>query len=480
MIRQRQAILNRLHLALDMGLTAVAFVLAYFVKRNLLPEPFRGLITEPNYYIVLLMILIVWYLAFNAFELYRSFRRQGLQDIILGTLKALGTGMLIVFLLIYVLKLEGISRILMGLFFLLNLSLLIASKTIIYNTLSHYRKNGYNFRNVLVVGCRERAREAIRAVELRKEAGFRVLGCVDPDETMVGAIVKPGVTVLDSTRNLERMLRHHVVDELVFAMPLKKIQHADKILALAENMGISTRIIPDWQLHYLAYTPRVARIFVEDFLGIPTMALKTTPRNYAGLIVKTGFDYLFSGLALLILSPAFLVISAAIKLSSPGPVFFKQERCGLNGRHFMAYKFRTMVADAEARRRELEELNEADGPVFKLRRDPRVIPVVGTLLRKTGLDELPQLINVLKGEMSLIGPRPPIPSEVDVYDIWHRRRLSMRPGLTCIWQCSPNRNDVSFDQWMKMDLQYIDNWNLWLDLKIFFGTIKTMLLASGR
>jgi len=480
MFRERQAILNWLHETLDIGLTAAAFIAAYFVKLRLLPSPFRGLTQGPNYYIVLLVIMIVWYLTFNVFEIYRSFRRQRLGRILFNTAKAVATGMLILVLMLYILKMKDISRIMMGLFFVFNLTLLFASKTIIYTALGHYRKKGYNFRNVLVVGSRERAKDAIRAVQARMEAGFRVMGCVDPDPNAVGQVVMAGVSVLDTTANLEQILRDHVVDELVFAMPMKQIPEADRLMAIAEDMGVSSRIIPDWQLHHLAYTPRVARIQVEDFLGIPTMALQTTPRSQVGLLLKGAFDYIFSAVALALLSPVMLGVAVAIKLSSKGPVFFKQERCGLNGRRFMAYKFRTMVADAEARRKELEALNEADGPAFKLRKDPRIIPVVGTLLRKTGLDELPQLINVIKGEMSLIGPRPPIPSEVAQYDVWQRRRLSMKPGLTCIWQCSPSRNDCSFDQWMNMDLHYIDHWSLWMDCKIFFGTIKAMLTASGR
>ena len=169
-----------------------------------------------------------------------------------------------------------------------------------------------------------------------------------------------------------------------------------------------------------------------------------------------------------------------IKLSSSGPVFFKQERCGLNGRKITIYKFRTMAADAEDRRDQFHGMNELDGPVFKIKKDPRIIPFLGSFLRKTGLDELPQLLNVLKGEMSLIGPRPPIPAEVEKYDLWQRRRLSMKPGITCLWQCTPDRNDVCFHDWMRMDLQYIDNWSLVLDFKILLKTAVVVLTGQGR
>ncbi|MDP3285157.1 MAG: sugar transferase, partial [Desulfobacterales bacterium] len=196
--------------------------------------------------------------------------------------------------------------------------------------------------------------------------------------------------------------------------------------------------------------------------------------------IKNLIDYVAAGIGFIILMPIFLVIAAAIKISSKGPVFYKQLRSGLNGRTFTFYKFRTMLADADEKRRELEGLNESDGPVFKIKNDPRIIPFIGHFLRRTSLDELPQLINILRGEMSLVGPRPPIPAEVAQYKPWQRRRLSMKPGLTCIWQTSPNRNDISFDDWMKLDLEYIDNWSLMLDFKLLLKTVKVVLFGNGR
>jgi len=271
-----------------------------------------------------------------------------------------------------------------------------------------------------------------------------------------------------------------VVDELIFAMPLRKIENAGHYISSAEEMGVSVRIVPDWQINALMYRPGIAGVRFEDFLGVPTMALHTTPPNQGALLIKSAFDYFFAFTSLILLLPFILIIIAAIKLFSKGPVLFRQERSGVNGRVFNVYKFRTMFADAEARREGLRDLNESDGPVFKIRKDPRVIPYIGTFLRKTGLDELPQLLNVLKGEMSVVGPRPPIPDEVDEYDRWQMRRLSMKPGLTCLWQVSPKRNDLSFDQWMKKDLEYIDNWSLWLDLKIILMTMKAVLGMQGR
>jgi len=312
------------------------------------------------------------------------------------------------------------------------------------------------------------------------DAGYRVLGCLEAEKGEIGKVVKNDIQVIGTIDNLEKILSEQVVDELIFAMPLIKIENTDKYVALAEQMGVSIRIIPDWQIHKFTYRPSIATIRFEEFLGVPTMALTTTPSKQAELLIKSTFDYLFAAAAIIALLPLFLIIAAAIKISSRGPVFFRQERSGLNGRKFTFYKFRSMVADAESMSKDLAGMNEADGPVFKIEKDPRIIPFIGTFLRKIGLDELPQLINVLKGEMSLIGPRPPIPAEVEKYEVWQRRRLSMKPGMTCHWQATPNRNELTFEEWMVLDLKYIDNWSVGLDFKIFLKTVMVMLIGSGR
>ncbi len=480
MLRERTELITQAHKAWDICLTAAAFIAAYFIKLYLLPEPFRGLIIAPNYYIVLLMIIIIWYVAFTLFDLYASYRKQTLDQILWKMIKAVSTGMLVMFPCMYFFKITDVSRIMMGVFFLLNIVLLTLSKGTAYRILTHYRRKGFNFGNVLIVGSRERAKDVINAIGDQLGSGFRVLGCLELDKEEMGQKVGNGIEVIGTVDDLGKILWEEVVDELIFAMPLKMIQKVDKYISVAEDMGVSVRIIPDWQLQKLSYRPGIASIQFDEFLGLPTLALTTTPTNKGELLIKSAFDYVSTGITMILLLPLFLLISCAIKLSSRGSVFFKQERCGLNGRRFMMYKFRTMVADAEARRQELDALDEADGPVFKIRKDPRIIPFVGTLLRKTSLDELPQLINILKGEMSFVGPRPPIPAEVEKYVIWQRRRLSVKPGVTCIWQVTPSRNEIPFEEWMKMDLSYIDNWSLWLDLKIFFKTAQAVLVGAGR
>lgn len=480
MLKERASLVLEMQKILDIGITGFSFIAAYFIKRSLLPKGLGNLSTDPNYYIILLLIIIAWYVSFRWMGMYMSYRQHSFWSFFVTILKSCFLGMVLLTMGMYFMHIQGVSRLLLGLFMVLCILGLTLSKWVVYRILKKIRSQGYNTRNVLIVGSKVRAVETIRAIENNKDSGYLILGCFDVDGDKVGNIVVNRHKVIGSIGGLEDFLVNNVVDELVFAMPLKIITYADKYLAIAENLGVKVRIVPDWQINYLMYRPGIARIAFEDFLGIYTMSLQTTPQNEGKLLIKILLDYLGCVVFLILSLPLFAVISLAIKLISKGPVFYTQERLGLNGRTFRVYKFRTMVNNADELRKELEAYNEADGPAFKIKKDPRVIPWVGTFLRKTSLDELPQLFNVLRGEMSLVGPRPPIPEEVDEYSMWQRRRLSMKPGLTCLWQIAPSRNELSFDQWMKMDLEYIDNWSLFLDFKLLILTAKAVLTGSGR
>ncbi len=262
-----------------------------------------------------------------------------------------------------------------------------------------------------------------------------------------------------------------MVDEIVFAVTRKKLDEMKQIFLLCEELGIRARVAMNF------FQNRLARLEVEELEGIPFLTFTTTPSNETQLAAKRLLDVAISLLLLALSVPIIVLAAIAIKITSPGSVLFKQQRMGLNGRIFTLYKFRTMIFDAHERVSEVSHLNEMSGPVFKARSDPRITGV-GRILRKFSLDELPQLWNVLKGDMSLVGPRPPIPEEVRSYHRWQRRRLSMKPGLTCLWQVN-GRNNIDFDRWMQLDLQYIDNWSPSLDLKILLRTIPAVLLGRG-
>ena len=315
------------------------------------------------------------------------------------------------------------------------------------------RHGALDVRNVAVVGHGADAYDFARTVEQHRVWGLKLVGVYSRDE--VRALLEGGG-----------------VDELILVADRESMDEFTDTFLLCEELGVTARVVLNFFPH------SIARIELHEFDGFPLLSFSTTPTNEALMFVRRMLDLVLAGLILLIFGPLFMLPTAIlIKLTSRGPVLFKQKRCGLNGRQFVMYKFRSMIDHAEQLRVELQSLNEMDGPVFKSSRDPRVT-VIGKIIRRFSIDELPQVFNVLRGDMSLVGPRPPLPEEVARYERWQRRRLSMKPGMTCLWQIS-GRNEVSFDDWMKLDLTYIDNWSLLLDLKILLKTVPVVLLGRG-
>ena len=531
MLRENNQILQRIHQGWDLGLTVAAFISAYGIKQYLLPEPWRGLSREPNYYTLLLLCIIIWYVVFRFSGIYRPYRRRPFSSIFLNVLRSVAVCVMLMVVMLFLIKEQTVSRIFLGLFVGLDVTLLVGSKWLLYTLLQNLRKRGYNFRNVLIVGCGQRAEEISRSIEQQRGAGFRVMGCLSagggvddegirnggnfmldypvPPSPRLWRTRKPGndeqkrpggdggggpedgeigpgdaggvcVPVIGDIADIERLLTEHVVDELVFAEPLRNIPNAGEYIHTAEQMGVLVHIMPEWGLRRLGLTPRMGTLQIEALFGLPTLVLNTTPDHNPFIELKNISDFIASGLGLLACALPFGIIAIAIRLSSSGPVFYKQERVGQNGRRFTLYKFRTMIDGADQIQTDLLDKNESDGPVFKMRNDPRVTPWVGAFLRKTSLDELPQLINVFVGHMSLVGPRPPLPEEIVKYGKDQRRRLSMKPGITCLWQITPRRNDLSFKEWIKLDLEYIDNWSLWLDFKILAKTVWVVVTGQGR
>ena len=320
------------------------------------------------------------------------------------------------------------------------------------------------------MGTGRRAQEFLSIASKHKEWGYRIVGFLDKDPKMTGKKISEYL-VMGSLDDLPKILENAVVDEVVFIVPRNWLQLIEKCIAYCEAVGVPATLSTDF------FDLEVASGVPKEMDGFTYLTFETSRLRETELVIKRTFDILFSISVLTVTAPLLLVVAAMIKLTSPGPVFFKQVRCGHNGRKFYVYKFRSMVVDAEARLEELKTLNEMSGPVFKITNDPR-LTTIGKFIRKTSLDEFPQFFNVLKGDMSLVGPRPPLPKEVEQYEPWHRRRLSMKPGITCIWQVS-GRNKIGFEDWMKLDLQYIDQWSLWLDLKILLLTVKAVFTTSG-
>ncbi len=480
MLKEYHSLVLNLEKSLDIAITGAAFILSYFIKNHLLPQSLAGLAVEINYYTILLMVIIIWYICFKWMGMYQSYRKHPFGHFFTAIIKSCCMGTFLLTVVMYALHIHGLSRLFLAIFLLINISLLTIVRYITFKTLQTIRKQNLNIRHILIIGSRTRAKEVIQAIENQEQSGYRILGCFDTTPDCIGSTVEKRHKVIGVIEDLEAYLKFQVVDEIIFAMPLKKLPNAEHYIALAESMGLTVRIIPDWELHYLMYRPAIATTRFENFLGIYNLTLQSTPPNEGTLFIKSLFDIAAAAILIILFLPFFACIAIAIFCVSPGKILYSQNRLGKNGRLFPVFKFRTMVPNADELRKELEIFNEADGPAFKIKKDPRIIPWIGTFLRKTSLDELPQLFNVLRGEMSLVGPRPPIPGEVAQYDLWQRRRLSMKPGITCLWQIAPRRNDLSFDQWMKLDLQYIDTWSLFNDMKILLLTIKAVFTGAGR
>jgi len=361
----------------------------------------------------------------------------------------------------------SVARSFTGFFFATAWTLLVGNRLAFRIVARFARARGYSARRFAVVGTGGEAREVAEAIASHPEYGYQFEGFVVVDD---GDPRTRGPT-LGMLPDLERILKEHVIDELVFALSRDRLDQIEDAVAVCEELGV------DYQISLEVLRFGQARLRLGGIDDVPTLAYARTPSDSVALAAKRLFDMAVASAVLLMLSPILVAVALAIKANSPGPVFFRQRRVGKNGRGFTMLKFRSMYMDAEARLEALRAHNEMRGPVFKMRNDPR-ITAVGRFLRRTSLDEFPQFLNVLSGEMSVVGPRPPIPAEVREYKTWQRRRLSMKPGITCIWQVS-GRNDIDFDHWMELDLEYIDHWSLWRDFEICLRTIPAVLSARG-
>jgi exopolysaccharide biosynthesis polyprenyl glycosylphosphotransferase len=322
----------------------------------------------------------------------------------------------------------------------------------------------------IIVGTGDNGKKVADMVMGSPELDTRLVGFLDYSRQ--GYWRYHDVPLIGHPDSLEHIAAETQIDAIFWALEPDDVPHSWKLMEMAEKMGIRVFVMPS------LYTPKVSRIRPTYINGHPAMVYRSEPESHLPLLVKAIVDRIGAMFGVLMSAPVMLFTALAIKLDSRGPVFFKQTRLGLNGKPFTMLKFRTMCSDAEGKKRGLMEKNEMSGPVFKIKEDPRVTRV-GKYLRKFSVDELPQFLNVLTGDMSLVGPRPPLPAEVRRFEPWQHRKLSVRPGLTCLWQVN-GRNSIDFEEWMLLDLHYIDNWSLWLDAKILAKTIPTVFKGSGQ
>jgi exopolysaccharide biosynthesis polyprenyl glycosylphosphotransferase len=384
------------------------------------------------------------------------------------------TVLVIILLLIFyfVFKLYLISRL-----FLIELSLfgyifLFLIRSLEYEVFKIYRAKGYNFINVVLIAD-DSSIPFIESLISNKEWGYRIIaiftGSVQLKEKHEKAII---LLPDEYLAVLNDLMEVDIIDEVIYFKGKVVPSEVRNTVRSCEELGVV------FSLNYTDQNNKLTNA-IKTFIGNQKfLTFINIPHNSFALTIKKIMDLSVSLLMIICLSPVLLTIAILIIITSKGPVIFKQARVGLRGRQFSLYKFRTMIVDAEKLKKDLEADNEMDGPVFKIKDDPRVTPI-GKFLRRTGLDELPQLFNILKGEMSLIGPRPPLPTETVQYKRWQLRRLSVKPGLSCFWQIKPDRNNIKFEKWMELDLAYIDNWSLRLDFIILLKTVRTVFKRSG-
>jgi exopolysaccharide biosynthesis polyprenyl glycosylphosphotransferase len=461
-------LLNIILGTIDILAIAIAFEIAYLLSDRTTYFFFL----EKSFLILFLYLLPLWILIMyllNVAEIPRTKRYR----VLFFEYVQSAVVLFIIFTLVYfVFNLRSIPRlfivevIILGLFFLFSVRLLE------YKVFKLYRSEGYNRINIVLIAD-DTSEKFINKLIKNKEWGYRIFALFTDSDALrlkyeKDIIVLPGMYM----KVLNDLMEVDLIDEVLYLKNKVVTSEVREIIRSCEEVGVT------FKLRVKEYKIKLTNAFKTEIAEEKFLTFTNIPHNHYQLALKKIMDVLVSLIVIIAFSPVFIIIAILIKVTSPGPIIFRQARVGLRGRSFNLYKFRTMVQNAEDIRKNLHDKNEVDGPVFKIKDDPRVTSI-GKFLRRSGLDELPQLFNVLKGEMSLIGPRPPLQSETLQYKRWQLRRLSVKPGLSCFWQIQPERNSIRFENWMELDLAYIDNWSIRLDLMILLKTVGTVFRRSG-
>ncbi|MGO9455404.1 MAG: sugar transferase [Candidatus Binataceae bacterium] len=478
MDNQRTALVYRVLLAVDVAVLGLAFAVSFYTApyiNYLLSGDVHGL--EPlNTYLWLLVVIVpAWVLMLHLNGRYMLLiLRSPLGAIAWSVVRTGFMSTALVAFYLYATK-NPLSRVFIVSNGFISTIFLLIEKAAARRLIQFRQKKGWDCRSILILGADEYALWAIRRIKDDPAQRLKVWGCLEASQNGAGKHELEGTPVRGQLLDYQTLIWKSPIDEVLISPTVAGGQDVSDIVQYCETIGLTTRIIPDYKLS----DPRLwNRIKVEEFLGRPALTIEANSPRVALLLAKRLIDVVLSALLLVVLAPVFLALAIAVKLTSPGPIFYRWRVVGRGIRPFTGYKFRTMVAEADALKSDLHQFNEMQGPVFKMRNDPRVTPL-GRLLRKYSLDELPQLWSVFKGEMSLVGPRPPGPHEFERFEIWHRRKLSVKPGITCLWQVSGRNQIADFDDWVMLDLEYIDSWSLWLDFKILFKTATVVFKGTG-
>lgn len=467
MIKEREPALAKISLVVQTILSIISFCVSLYLV-DLFYETLE--LNSNDYKIILFLIVPLWYILLSQFDMGRMLRMKMYTTIFVEYIFINIIGVSLLFVSVSMLQLVNILPISLLVFSCLNIIVLCVFKIALYAIMKRLRSRGRNMRTVLVIADANSYYFIDKLISM-KDWGYQLYAIVS-DSDYIKAKYSKNHTILFNIDDVTKIIDGKAIDEVMYCKSDFNSDEIRKLISICAEVGIVFRLQSE------LLTMVNMKSCLTNFSQVPFRTFSNGPRNYLALKLKLVIDFISASLILLFISPVMFTIALLIKLDDGGPIFFRQKRVGLNGRSFPCLKFRTMLINAEALKSSLMDKNEQEGPVFKIKKDPRVTRI-GNFLRKTSLDELPQFINVLRGEMSIVGPRPPVPEEVKQYERWQRRRLSMRPGITCIWQVS-GRNNIPFDQWMKMDMQYIDTWSLKLDFVLFIKTFKVMLTGDGQ
>jgi exopolysaccharide biosynthesis polyprenyl glycosylphosphotransferase len=455
---------------LDIVTIIVAFLGGYWVRYDLrwfLDVAYDAPLSAYLPFLILYVILTPVFFVVDG--VYRTWPRSWMDQVYRIT-NATAKVTVLMLAVTFVFRPRYYSRVMLVEVGLLTIGLLALVRGAEGLAIAYLRRRGVGIKRVVIVGAGEIGRTVMRTIVARPDLGYRVVGFVD-DNPEKGYTDIGRFKALGPLDNLPTILDEERPDEVIITLPWMYHRKIMGIVRECERRGVRPRIVPD------LFQMSLTQVNVEDLGGVPLIGVRTVAISKGALLVKRLIDVTVAAVGLVLCAPLFLLIALAIRLDSPGPIIFRQTRVGLRGRHFEMYKFRSMHVGAEEQQDMLAAMNEADGPIFKIRDDPRLTRV-GRILRRLSMDELPQLVNVLRGEMSLVGPRPPIPAEVEKYQEWHKKRLEAPPGMTGLWQVS-GRSRLSFDEMVLLDIYYIENWSLWLDFKILMRTIPKVLLGEG-
>lgn len=482
MLKERDRFLKEVAFLFDILFLTLAFILSYGIREKiglnlklspLIPEAQISSIpanTFHQYALAYFLGMSIWLVCL---VLNRSYKFLRIEPYYRSAMRIINSSVMMFFgfgTTLFVLKAAYLSRMFFFLFITIGTLALMLDRAIVTMALRKIQEQGYNWRHILVVGTGNRAAQFITKVRQNPDWGLKIIGVINDDEQREKKEVN-GVRVIGTLSDLQVIFHQVPVDQVVFVLPRSRLNQIQEALHLCEVEGKETSIALD------LYDMKIARSVITEIDGIPLLSYNTVHINEWQLLVKRIMDIIISSAAIFLLSPLYVAAAVAIKLTSPGPVFFSQERLGLHGRKFKLLKFRTMRVDADKYLSQVTDLQEMTTPSFKNKK-LKYITSVGRILRKFSIDEFPQFFNVLAGDMSIVGPRPTVPCEVEKYEIWQRRRFSMKPGITCLWQIS-GRNKIDHNGWMKLDLEYIDNFSLWLDISVIFKTIPAVLFGKG-